>query len=123
MYVGKGAALTRVLEHTSDGRLENEGELLDRKALMAFEKRRGGDRKKKKERLRADVPYWITFFECENRIAKYIEQLFLDVYQFPVNKNENPGKGELWASWVEDRYELGTEIHAVSNLPNAPRGF
>lgn len=94
IYVGKGAALTRLLSHA-----------------------------KHPERLLADMPYWITFFECENRVAKYIEQLFLDIYQFSQNSNENAGTETLWASWTQERYDLGTELHYISNLPNAPRRF
>lgn len=40
VYVGKGEALTRLLSHA-----------------------------KHPERLLAAVPHWITFFECENRVA------------------------------------------------------
>jgi hypothetical protein len=94
VYIGKGEALTRLLDHA-----------------------------KHPQRLLGDVPYWITFFECKNRVAKYIEQLFLDIYYFPENANENPGTKELWASWTRERCELGTEMHAISNLPNAPQGF
>ena len=94
IYVGKGEALTRLLDHA-----------------------------KHPERLLADEPYWITFFECENRVAKYIEQLFLDIYLFPENINENSGTEKLWAWWPQERYDLGTELHAISNLPNAAHGF
>ena len=93
LYVGKGAAFTRLLEHAKD-----------------------------RKKLLDDVPYWISFFACDNRIAKYIEQLFLDTYHFPENSNENHGTDTLWASWTQERYELGTEMHAISNLPNAPQG-
>jgi hypothetical protein len=121
VYVGKGAALTRLLDHTSDDRLEKDDDwLLDPDARKALEKRRAEDRKKKRERLRADEPYWISFFECENRVAKSIEQLFLDTYRFSVNTNENPGVEELWASWIDERYAIGTEIHAISRR-KAPR--
>jgi hypothetical protein len=94
VYAGKGDALTRLMNHA-----------------------------KHPDRLVADMPYWITFFECKNRVAKYIEQLFLDIYNFPENTNENPGTDKLWASWTSERYDLGTELHAISNLPNAPRGI
>jgi hypothetical protein len=110
--------------HTSDDRLEKDDDWLrDPDARKALEKRRSEDRKKKRERLRADEPYWISFFECENRIAKYIEQLFLDTYRFPVNTNENPGVEELWASWTDERYAIGIELLAISNLPNAPQSY
>jgi len=121
MYVGKGAAFTRLLDHMSDS-LEEQAARFDPEAMAALEKRKAEDRRKKKERFHWDEPYWISFFECENRVAKYLEQLFLDTYRFPVNTNENPGRGELWASWETERYHMGTEAHAISNLPNAPTG-
>lgn len=34
---------------------------------------------------------FITVHTCENRIAKYLEQLFLDTFAFPLNKAENTG--------------------------------
>lgn len=34
---------------------------------------------------------YFSFTEIENRMAKYIEQLFLDLYHFPLNRSENPG--------------------------------
>ncbi|WP_061017337.1 hypothetical protein [Vibrio splendidus] len=40
--------------------------------------------------------YFITFYECENRIAKYIEQLFLDYFYFDLNRSENHGKEPLY---------------------------
>jgi hypothetical protein len=122
VYVGKGKAHTRMLDHMTDS-LAEEAARRDPDAMAALEKRRAEDRKKKKERFLWDEAYWITFFECENRVAKYLEQLFLDTYHFPVNSNENPGKGELWASWEGCRYSMGTEAHAISNLPNAPSGI
>jgi hypothetical protein len=62
----------------------------------------------------------VTFFECENRVAKYLEQLFLDIYAFPYNINENPGTLELYASWDEGRRIIGTEAHAVANKMTEP---
>jgi hypothetical protein len=34
---------------------------------------------------------FITVRECENRVAKYLEQLFLDTFDFPLNNAENTG--------------------------------
>ncbi|CAH1546809.1 conserved hypothetical protein [Vibrio rotiferianus] len=45
----------------------------------------------------------ITFFECENRIAKYIEQLCLDTFEFAYNSKENCGTGKLYAMWSQER--------------------
>ncbi|MBW4936656.1 hypothetical protein [Marinobacter sp. F4206] len=61
---------------------------------------------------------YVTFYECSNRIAKYIEQLFLDTYKFYLNKQENTGTKNLFAVWDNERHLLGTELHAVSNLTN-----
>jgi hypothetical protein len=58
-----------------------------------------------------DTPqFYISFYECENRIAKYLEQLFLDTYTFELNKKECIKDGpKLYAFWGIDRYEIGTE--------------
>lgn len=61
---------------------------------------------------------YVSFFECSNRIAKYLEQLFLDTYSFYLNKNENCGKKDLFAVWDRERHLDGTEMYAVSNLSN-----
>lgn len=59
---------------------------------------------------------YVSFYECSNRIAKYLEQLFLDKYKFHLNRNENPGTESLFAVWSHARHFLGTELHSVSNL-------
>jgi hypothetical protein len=58
--------------------------------------------------------FYITFYECENRISKYLEQLFLDIYKCEMNKIENPGKKILFAHWTSERYQAGTETHSVA---------
>ncbi|PLK46962.1 hypothetical protein C0V76_19260 [Uliginosibacterium sp. TH139] len=75
-----------------------------------------------KSKLPDNELFGVSFFECENRIAKYLEQLFLDTYSFHLNENENPGLLHLYACWDEERRIMGTELHNVSNRPNAPRG-
>lgn len=62
------------------------------------------------------VSLYVTFYECSNRIAKYLEQLFLDTYDFHLNNHENTGTKKLFAVWDNERHLLGTESHAVSNL-------
>lgn len=62
-----------------------------------------------------DVIY-AGFYECSNRISKYLEQLFLDTYNFELNKYENPGTSTLYAVWDYDRYMMGTQLHEISNL-------
>lgn len=59
---------------------------------------------------------YITFYECKNRIAKYLEQLFLDTYDFYLNSEENSGTGELFARWNEERTLLGTEMHSMAEI-------
>ncbi|RLP54983.1 MAG: hypothetical protein D6160_07020 [Ketobacter sp.] len=66
------------------------------------------------ERLRL----YVTFYECSNRISKHLEQLFLDTYDFYLNKNENNGSKTLFAVWDEERHHLGTEMHEVSSRSN-----
>jgi hypothetical protein len=61
---------------------------------------------------------YVTFYECSNRMAKYLEQLFLDTYAFYLNNNENTGSKPLFAVWDNQRHLLGTQIHEVSNLSN-----
>lgn len=75
-----------------------------------------------REKLPSSELFGVSFFECENRIAKYLEQLFLDSYKFHLNEYENPGTRNLYARWDEDRRLMGTELHNVANRPNAPRG-
>lgn len=61
---------------------------------------------------------YVTFYECSNRISKYLEQLFLDTYSFHLNSNENCGAKNLFAVWDDERHFLGTELHSVSNRCN-----
>ena len=75
-----------------------------------------------KSKWQAGAQLYVTFFECSNRISKYYEQLFLDIYEFELNSNENRGTKKLFAVWDDERHFSGTEIHAVSNLSNI-RGF
>ncbi len=57
---------------------------------------------------------YVTFHECPNRLAKYLEQLFLDTYYFPQNKNENAGTTNLYAVWSDELHLLGTETNEAS---------
>jgi hypothetical protein len=75
-----------------------------------------------KSRLPDNAFFAVSFFECENRIAKYLEQLFLDVYTFHLNENENSGERYLYASWDEQRREIGTELHNVANRSTPETG-
>ena len=60
--------------------------------------------------------FHVSFFECENRISKYLEQLFLDTYKFYLNTSENTGSGTLYARWSEERYDMGTETQNLANI-------
>lgn len=39
---------------------------------------------------------FVTFYECLNRLAKYLEQLFLDLYDFELNQAEKSGLEALY---------------------------
>jgi len=58
----------------------------------------------KKEKL------YISFYECDNRISKYLEQLFLDIYKFHLNSQENTGSEYLKTVWDEERFIHGTDF-------------
>jgi hypothetical protein len=58
----------------------------------------------------------ISFFECENRISKYLEQLFLDTYKYYLNLSENTGSGTLYARWDDERHSMGTEIQNMADV-------
>jgi len=58
---------------------------------------------------------YVTFYECENRIAKYVEQLFLDNFDFPLNTKENRGEGFLSTVWDGERFSLGTNLQGISD--------
>ncbi|WP_102945973.1 hypothetical protein [Stenotrophomonas sp. VV52] len=76
-----------------------------------------------KEKWPSKQLLYVTFFECGNRTAKYLEQLFLDCYGFYLNSNENNGSEHLFAVWDYERHFLGTELHAVSNLTPRKRAI
>lgn len=95
VYVGKGQAEARINSHIKDKWPQQV-----------------------KDRWPQQVSLYVSFFECHNRIAKYLEQLFLDTYSFYLNKNENCGKKDLFAVWDRERHLYGTEMYAVSNLSN-----
>jgi hypothetical protein len=58
----------------------------------------------------------VAFYERENRIAKYLEQLFLDTYDFHLNTEENTGFGSLYARWDEERINNGTELYEMAKI-------
>lgn len=59
---------------------------------------------------------YVSFFECSNRISKYIEQLFLDIYDFYLNANENKGTEYLKAIWDQPQLTNGTKTHEFANI-------
>jgi hypothetical protein len=69
-----------------------------------------------KIKLNKEDMLYISFYDCENRMAKYIEQLFLDKYDFELNSEENIGTEELWCDWSDERVEMGTQIFEQSEL-------
>lgn len=48
---------------------------------------------------------YYTFFPCENRKAKYVEQLLLDIYNLPLNKVENTGTEKLCAYFSQSEVD------------------
>ena len=46
----------------------------------------------KKKMSSNQCDFFISFYECENRIAKYLEQVILDFYRTRLNKAENTAK-------------------------------
>lgn len=48
---------------------------------------------------------FFSFISLENRVAKYVEQLLLDIYQFPLNASENSGKAKLCSHREDDTYD------------------
>lgn len=49
----------------------------------------------------------VTFFECENRIAKYLEQLILDLYRPRCNEHEVYGTEPLRSIWTDEWFDVG----------------
>jgi len=58
---------------------------------------------------------YVTFHECENRLAKNYEQLFLDTYKFRLNENENKGTKALYAVLDKERVTIGTHSNEISS--------
>jgi hypothetical protein len=48
---------------------------------------------------------YFTFFEMKNRVSKYIEQLLLDIFDFPFNKVENTGKEKLCVHFTQSEVD------------------
>lgn len=78
LYVGKGAVKARIWEHS------------------------------KTKRFYGDAITYFTFLLMENRKAKYIEQLILDLYEVPLNKAENPGADLLCAYIDQSEADFGS---------------
>ena len=59
-----------------------------------------------KEKNTADeMLVYFTFFPCENRKSKYIEQLLLDIYDLPLNSAENTGAEDLCAYFTQSEVD------------------
>lgn len=71
LYVGKGRIQKRIADH--------------------FFKKEFSD----------EMLIYFTYLELPNRISKYIEQLMLDTFRIPYNKNENTGKENLCAYFTQ----------------------
>lgn len=69
-----------------------------------------------KEKWPHGVELYATFTQMENRLAKYYEQLFMDVYNFHLNTIENPGEKPLYAVWDAQLHNIGTHLNETSNI-------
>jgi len=75
-----------------------------------------------KDRWPDVVDLYATFTPMKNRLSKYYEQLFLDSYDFILNRVENTGTEKLYAVWDHERYRMGTHLNEVSNISKM-KGF
>ncbi|EGU9031301.1 hypothetical protein GA076_24035 [Vibrio parahaemolyticus] len=72
-----------------------------------------------------DDNFFISFYECKNRTAKFIEQLVLDSYFVPYNREENPRHDPYMHMYINcetahegtcsDKLAL---LHAYKNMNN-----
>ncbi len=69
-----------------------------------------------KEKWPTEETLYLSFYECENRVSKYLEQLFLDTYNYHLNTSENTGEGTLYGRWSEERYDIGTELQVNADV-------
>jgi hypothetical protein len=59
----------------------------------------------KRKDTSTEMLIYYSFYACENRIAKYLEQLLLDTYDFPLNKSENRGNKKLCAYYFQSQVD------------------
>lgn len=78
LYVGKGNIKKRIYDHAKNKGFTEEN-------LVYF-----------------------SFLDIPNRSAKYIEQLLLDLYKFPLNKAENNGQAVLYSYLTQTEVDFGT---------------
>tara|TARA_R110001592_G_scaffold211590_3_gene463526 strand:- start:3395 stop:4063 length:669 start_codon:yes stop_codon:yes gene_type:complete len=90
-YVGQGTVVNRVIDHLT-----------------------GTDEKLPKW-IRPYPPF-ITFFECELRIAKYYEHLLLETYKFELNFQQNSGTLDLYRHVKENDLLSGSETDKNADL-------
>ena len=58
---------------------------------------------------------YVSFFECNNRKSKYIEQLFLDLYDIELNKAECRGTESLYANFDFNHRIIGSHPEEFFN--------
>jgi hypothetical protein len=75
LYVGKGMISARMLDHWS------------------------------KKATADELLIYFTYAEMKNRLAKYVEQLILDIYDVPLNRSENRGRRTLCAHFSQGEVE------------------
>ena len=55
-----------------------------------------------------DMVVYFSYLEMPNRCSKYVEQLLLDIYDFPMNKAENTGSNSLCSYIGQAEADFGT---------------
>ena len=66
---------------------------------------------------------YISFYECDKRIAKYLKQLFLETYDFYLNQDENTGGKTLYTRWDYERFNFGTELFNEGEIFGSSPGY
>lgn len=97
-----------------------KGDLVDYRVAQAIYVGKGHIKKRVRRHmekfLAEEGTIYVTFYRCSNRIAKYLEQLCLDHYLFPLNIAENFGKELLYARWSLNTGREGTVLADMATI-------
>ncbi len=75
LYIGKGKLSDRIISHL------------------------------KRKDFSEEMIVYFSFVTLQNRQSKYIEQLLLDIYNIPLNKNENSGNQSLYEYFTQSEVD------------------